>query len=195
MIRSTIYSGITGSLRCRHSAGIQGTPPFNFATAGDGAFVGLRCRVVLLSSRPPAFARQVARAHRDFVRFSLALPSLFEDRAAHYMVVVWSGIDVLSILSRVVRGVVSGVVVCSGVAALVDFSRVARGVVSGVVVWSAIDVLINFLRVVREAVSGVVVWSGAAVLINFLRVVRGAGVTGVVVWSGVDVLTDFLRVV
>src|SRR5208337_916866 len=27
------------------------------------------------SSRPPAFARQVARSHRDFVRFGLALPS------------------------------------------------------------------------------------------------------------------------
>src|SRR5208337_690589 len=48
VIRSTIDSGITGSLRCRHSAGIQGTPPFNCTAAGDGAVVGVRCGVVLM---------------------------------------------------------------------------------------------------------------------------------------------------
>ena len=62
--------------------------------------------------------------------------------AARYMVVVWSGIDVLSVLLRVVRGVLSGVVVWSGVAALVSYLRVVRGAgVSVVTIWYGVDVL------------------------------------------------------
>ena len=42
------------SLGRRQESGIQGTPPFNVPTVGDGAAVGLRYGVVLWSSRPPA---------------------------------------------------------------------------------------------------------------------------------------------
>ena len=99
---------------------------------------------------------------------------LFGDRAARYVVTVWSGVDVLSDLLRVVRG----------------------AVVPMVVVWSGVDVLAKLLLVVRGAVVPmVVVWSGVDVLAKLLLVVRGAVVPAVVVWSGVDVLTNFLPVV
>src|SRR5262249_19883993 len=44
--------GIAGSLRCRHPAGIRGTPPSKYTTAGDGAAVRLRCGVVRLVVTP-----------------------------------------------------------------------------------------------------------------------------------------------
>src|SRR5271165_971201 len=93
---------------------------------------------------------------------------LFGDRAARYGVMVWSGVDVLSNLLRVVRG----------------------SVVSVVVVWSGVDVLTNFLPVVRGAVvSVVVVWSGVDVLTDSLPVVRGVVVGVVTILYGVDVLS------
>src|SRR5271157_3161681 len=71
---------------------------------------------------------------------------LFGDRAARYVVMVWSGVDVLTNFLPVVRG----------------------AVVSVGVVWSGVDVLTNFLPVVRGAVVSVgVVWSGVDVLTNF----------------------------
>src|SRR5208337_497621 len=77
---------------------------------------------------------------------------LFGDRGARYVVVVWSGVDVLTNFLPVVRGAVAPVVV----------------------VWSGVDVLTNFLPVVRGAVVPVVVvWSGVDVLTNFLPVVGG----------------------
>src|SRR5271157_1224411 len=84
---------------------------------------------------------------------------LFGDRAARYVVMVWSGVDVLANFLGVVRGaVVSVVVVWSGVDVLANFLGVVRGaVVSVVVVWSGVDVLTNFLGVVRRAVVSVVV--------------------------------------
>src|SRR5271165_6808543 len=59
---------------------------------------------------------------------------LFGDRVARYGVMVWSGVDVLSNLLRVVRGAVAPVVV----------------------VWSGVDVLTDSLPVVRGAVVCVV---------------------------------------
>ena len=59
---------------------------------------------------------------------------LFGDRAAHYGVVVWSGVDVPTNFLPVVRG----------------------AVVPVVVVWSGVDVLTNFLPVVGGAAVCVV---------------------------------------
>src|SRR5208337_3866970 len=174
VIRSTIDSGITGSLRCRHSAGIQGTPPFNYAAAGDGAVVGVRCGVVLMVVTSTGLRSTGGSLSQGFRSVRSCSALLFGDRAARYVVVIWSGVDVLANFLRVVRG----------------------AVVSVVGVWSGVDVLTNFLRVVRGAVAPVVVvWSGVDVLTDSLPVVRGAVVSVVVVWSGVDVLTDSLPVV
>ena len=83
------------------------------------------------------------------VQFCSAL--LFGDRAACYVVVVWSGVDVLTNFLPVVRGpVVSVVVVWSGVDVLTNFLPVVRGsVVSVVVVWSGVDVLTDSLPASR----------------------------------------------
>ena len=174
MIRSTIYSGISGSLRCRHSAGIQETPPFNYATSSDGAVVGVRCGVVLMVVTSTGLRSTGGSLSQGFRSVRSCSALLFGDRAARYGVVVWSGVDVPTNFLPVVRGAVAPVVV----------------------VWSGVDVPTNLLRVVRGAVvSMVVVWSGVDVPTNFLPVVRGAVVPVVVVWSGVDVLTNFLPVV
>ena len=130
MIRSTIYSGITGSLRCRHSAGIQETPPFNYATSSDGAVVGVRCGVVLMVVTSTGLRSTGGSLSQGFRSVRSCSPLLFGDRGARYGVTVWSGVDVLTNFLRVVRG----------------------PVVSVVVVWSGVDVLTNFLPVVRGAV-------------------------------------------
>src|SRR5512135_1837474 len=150
------------------------------------------------SSRPPAFARQMARSHRDFVRFGLALPSC--SGTGRPATGLWSGPESMSRpTSCQLSEEPSPPWLWSGPESMsrTNFLPVVRGaVVSVVVVWSGVDVLTNLLRVVRGAVvSVVVVWSGVDVLTSFLRVVRGAVVSVVVVWSGVDVLTNFLPVV
>ena len=141
MIRSTIYSGITGSLRCRHPAKIP--PPLSRnprdATIQfrDNRRWG-RCRALL---RGRSHGRHVHRPSLDRwlaltgISFGSVLSGLlFGDRAARYVVVVWSGIDVL-----------------------INFLRVVRGaVVPVVVVWSGVDVLTNFLPVVGGAAVCVV---------------------------------------
>ena len=168
MIRSTIDSGITGSLRCRHSAGIQETPPFNFATTGDGAVVGVCCGVVLMVVTSTGLRSTGGSLSQGFRSVGSCSALLFGDRAARYVVVVWSGVDVPTNFLPVVRGAVAPVVV----------------------VWSGVDVLTNLLRVVRGAVVPVVVvWSGVDVLTNFLPVVRGAVVGVVTILYGVDVLS------
>ena len=68
---------------------------------------------------------------------------LFGDRAARYVVMVWSGVDVLANFLRVVRGaVVSVVMVWSGVDVLTDSLPVVRGaVVCVVTILYGVDVL------------------------------------------------------
>ena len=134
MIRSTIYSGITGSLRCRHSAGIQETPPFNYTTSSDGAVVGVRCGVVLMVVTSTGLRSTGGSLSQGFRSVRSCSALLFGDRAARYGVVVWSGVDVPTNFLPVVRG----------------------AVVPVVVVWSGVDVLTNFLPVVGGAAVGVV---------------------------------------
>src|SRR5271157_478603 len=68
---------------------------------------------------------------------------LFGDRAARYVVMVWSGVDVLTNFLPVVRGAVVSVgVVWSGVDVLTDSLRVVRGaVVCVVTILYGVDVL------------------------------------------------------
>src|SRR5208283_5355207 len=169
-----------------------GTPPFNFATSSDGAVVGVRCGVVLMVVTSTGLRSTGGSLSQGFRSVRSCSALLFGDRAARYVVTVWSGVDVLSNLLRVVRGaVVPMVVVWSGVDVLTKFLPVVRGaVVPVVVVWSGVDVLTNFLPVVRGAVvSVVVVWSGVDVLTNFLPVAGGAAVGVVTIVYGVDVLS------
>src|SRR5208283_4655720 len=149
-------------------AGIQETPPFNYATSSDGAVVGVRCGVVLMVVTSTGLRSTGGSLSQGFRSVRSCSALLFGDRAARYVVTVWSGVDVLSNLLRVVRG----------------------AVVPVVVVWSGVDVPTNFLPVVRGAVVPVVVvWSGVDVLTNFLPVVGGAAVCVVTILYGVDVLS------
>jgi len=106
VIRSTIDSGITGSLRCRHSAGIQETPPFNFATSSDGAVVGVRCGVVHMVVTSTGLRSTGGSLSQGFRSVRSCSALLFGDRAARYGVMVWSGVDVLTNFLPVVRGAV-----------------------------------------------------------------------------------------
>ena len=127
MIRSTIDSGITGSLRCRHSAGIQETPPFNYATSSDGAVVGVRCGVVLMAITSTGLRSTGGSLSQGFRSVRSCSALLFGDRGARYGVVVWSGVDVLTNFLPVVRGaVVPVVVVWSGVDVLTDSLPASR---------------------------------------------------------------------
>ena len=114
------------------------------------------------SSRPPAFARQVARSHRDFVRLGLALPSFSgTGRPATWL---WSGPESMS---RPISCQLS-----------------EEPSPPGLWVWSGVDVPTNFLPVAprsRRFHGCGLVW--VDVLTNLLRVVRGAVVSMVVVWS------------
>ena len=92
VIRSTIYSGITGSLRCRHSAGIQETPPFNYATSSDGAVVGVRCGVVLMVVTSTGLRSTGGSLSQGFRSVRSCSALLFGDRGARYGVTVWSGV-------------------------------------------------------------------------------------------------------
>src|SRR5208337_4761984 len=149
-------------------AGIQGTPPFNYATASDGAVVGVRCGVVLMVVTSTGLRSTGGSLSQGFHSVRSCSALLFGDRAARYVVMVWSAVDVLTNFLPVVRGAVVSVgVVCSGV-----------------------DVLTNFLPVVRGAVVSVgVVCSGVDVLTDSLPVVRGAVVCVVTILYGVDVLS------
>jgi hypothetical protein len=112
---------ITGLLRCRHKAGIQGTPPFNLVTVGDGAAVGLCCGVVLLVVTSTGLRSTGGSLSQGFRSVRSCSALLFGDRAAHYVVVVCAGGDVVSNFLRVVRAAGGGVVVvCSAVAVVID---------------------------------------------------------------------------
>jgi hypothetical protein len=108
VIRSTIYSGFPAH-RDRHQAGIQGTPPFNRTTVGDGAAVGLRCGVVHLvvtstglRSTGGSLSQRLGSVH-SWLRI---LPRV---EATRYGVTPSPAADTLTSLLRVGRGGSAGV--------------------------------------------------------------------------------------
>ena len=109
-----------------------------------GPLSGFVAGVVLGSSRPPAYARQVARSHRDFVLWAWDLPSVPGRRVTRYTVVVCSAADALAGSLRVLRRAAS-FVVGLGADAWPEVLQTPRGGVASVaelgVVWSAAAVL------------------------------------------------------
>ncbi len=116
----------------------------------------------------PILCKAVGSLSQGFRSVRSCSALLFGDRTARYVVVIWSGVDVLTDSLPVVRG----------------------AVVPVAVVWFGDDVLTDSLPVVRgTVVSVVVIWSGVDVLTDSLPVVRGAVVGVVTILYGVDVLS------
>ena len=81
VIRSTIYSGSTGLPDVAIKPVSKGRHHSPSRQSAMGPLSGFVSGSSTWSSRPPAFARQVARSHRDWVRFGSCLPSLGSDAA------------------------------------------------------------------------------------------------------------------
>src|SRR5208337_223625 len=92
---------------------------FNYATSSDGAVVGVCCGVVLMVVTSTGLRSTGGSLSQGFRSVRSCSALLFGDRAARYVVMVWSGVDVLANFLRVVRGaVVPMVMVWSGGAEL-----------------------------------------------------------------------------
>ena len=103
VIRSTISSGFPAR-RDRHQAGIQGTPPFNRTTVGDGAVVGLRCGVVLLVVTSTGLRSTGGSLSQRLGSVHSCLTILSGVGATRYVVTGRSAVDTLTSRSRGARG-------------------------------------------------------------------------------------------
>ena len=113
VIRSTIYSGSTVGYVVAIKPVSKERHHSIARKSAMGPLSGFVAGSFTWSSRPPAFARQVARSHRGWVRFTLGSPSFFgvEGRLAILVMVCYAG-DVFTDFKRFI--VILGVLACVG---------------------------------------------------------------------------------